>query len=150
MITDLPYRVKSLSKVVQDLPNSDTMMHVNEKIYPDVSEYFETMYQNWIRTQPRTNQSVEKFATWLGFQRAVVSHWLHGRSRPSLENARIIAEKTGEQKIFVLIDAVTNDPLLQFIALNWDRLPDDERRRMRDTVRLYAPANGTKPKDALD
>lgn len=108
------------------------MFVVSQKKYPEVSDYFEAIYQRWIQSQPRSNHSVQKFSEYLGFDRQVVSHWVNGHSRPSVENARRIAEATGDQGIFVLIDAGATDPLLQYIITRWDKLTPDEIQKISE------------------
>jgi len=93
-------------------------------------KYIFTKIQEFEKDQGK-RVSLDKFAEYLGVSRPLISHWLSGRTKPSLENVRILAEKFGPE-IYDVLELTRPDPDLYAITKMWDRILEKSRRSIRE------------------
>ena len=93
-------------------------------------KYIFTKIQEFEKEQGK-RVSLDKFAEYLGVSRPLISHWLSGRTKPSLENVRILAEKFGPE-IYDILELSRPDPDLLAITKVWYQIPEKSRRAIRE------------------
>jgi transcriptional regulator with XRE-family HTH domain len=75
--------------------------------------------------------SLDAFAAYVGVSRPLISQWLSGRTKPSLENVRRISLKFGSE-IYDVLGLPRPDPVLQDVINAWPYLSEETRRSIRE------------------
>ena len=108
-------------------------------IYLEFMENFPTFLlrklQDYENEQGRRVTYTE-FAEYLGVKRSILSHWMSGRYRPSIETAPILAEKLGPE-VYTVLGFAPVDPDLRYITHHWDQLTEEQKHVIRETIAQY-------------
>jgi transcriptional regulator with XRE-family HTH domain len=80
--------------------------------------------------------SLNDFADYLGVSRPLISYWLSGEKKPSLEKIRIITEKFGPE-VYDVLDLPRPDPDLTYLQAHWLNLPPKIKKALREEVEKY-------------
>lgn len=101
------------------------------------SRWLDNKFLDWQKKMGGT-QYLSDFADYIDFPAPTVSMWINSKREPKgYQVIRKLADKLGEDVFVVLSQANDIDPLLQFIAQHWDRLPDEVRHSIRDSVARF-------------
>jgi transcriptional regulator with XRE-family HTH domain len=89
--------------------------------------------------------TLDEFANHLGVSRPVLSYWLSGKTKPSLEKAILLAEKLGSEVYETLdLPPLNVDPDLKRLARIWDKIPEKKRQELAEQAEKYADNNEKK------
>lgn len=113
------------------------------------SRWFESKYLEW-QAETHSRQSIDDFAKWLGFKRAIVGFWMNGDRTPGQASADRLALKLGSE-VYELLNLEPSDLRLVQIEENWDHLTELQRAQLEKQVNRYVRENSPdfKPENKL-
>ena len=69
------------------------------------------------------------FANYLGISPPLLSHYMNGVRKPSIDTVHVLAEKLGNE-IYDVLGFQRPDPALQKLIAKWEVLSDQEQREI--------------------
>lgn len=101
-----------------------------------VPEFLNRKFLEW-QLESGERKTIEDFANLFGAKQAIVSMWMNGKRQPGEKYKNRIIEIYGDEAI----QAFGDDIDLHFIQKNWDDLPPELRRKLREQAEQYAAHN---------
>lgn len=80
--------------------------------------------------------SNKEFGAMLGYSPGTISLWLNGKNTPDAKSIPGLADKLGLE-VYEVLGLASPEPELRYISRNWENLPEDARRRIREIVDEY-------------
>lgn len=106
---------------------------------PTFAEYLLLKLQEFEK-QRGQRTTLDKFAEHLGVKRPILSLWLSGKNKPSLDSVRQLAEILGPE-IYDALDMPRPNPYLQTINKLFERLTPEHQRRLAEDAERYQTEN---------
>lgn len=106
---------------------------------PTFSEYLLNKLQEFEK-QRGQRTTLDKFAEYLGVKRPILSIWLSGKSQPSLESVRQLAEKLGPE-VYEVLNLPSPNPYLQKISQLFEHLSPEHQRQLAEEAERYQTEN---------
>ncbi len=103
------------------------------------SEYLLAKLQEFEKQQGQ-RITLDKFAEHLGVKRPILSLWLSGKNKPSLDSVRLLSEKFGNE-IYEVLELPRPNPLLQRLSEIWEKIPSEKQRQLVEDAELYETQN---------
>jgi transcriptional regulator with XRE-family HTH domain len=103
----------------------------------EIVDYFQKGYLQW-QAKLGHRDTIREFAKYLGVSEGALGHWMKGKRRPELENARLVAPKLG-QELYALLGYLPPDQDINNLARRWHRL---DRLAKRDILSIAEKADG--------
>ena len=91
--------------------------------------------------------TLDEFAKYLGVSRPVLSYWLNGKTKPSLDKTRLLAKKLGGE-VYSTLDLPRPDPDLERLNRIWEKIPPADRRRIAEQAEKYVVNNEGKKRSS--
>jgi transcriptional regulator with XRE-family HTH domain len=110
--------------------------------FPD---FLERKFLEWQQRQGKRKTIVE-FANYLGVSQAVISMWLNGSRKPNQASIQLLAKTFGAEVYDALGLPRPNENLF-YIQQNWDELPPEQQRALREQAEKYIARNDRTKKD---
>lgn len=95
-------------------------------------ELLEKKYLQW-QTQQGKRKTLDEFAEYLGVGKAILSHWMNGKRKPSPESLRLLSNKLGFE-VYDTLNLPRPDEDLAYISQHWDDVSEEFRREFREKV----------------
>jgi transcriptional regulator with XRE-family HTH domain len=106
---------------------------------PTFSEYLLSKLQEFEK-QRGQRTTLDKFAEYLGVKRPILSIWLSGKSQPSLDSVRQLAEVLGPE-VYEVLDLPRPNPYLQKITQLFENLSPEHQRKLAEDAEFYKVEN---------
>lgn len=106
---------------------------------PTFSEYLLVKLQEFEK-QRGQRTTLDKFAEYLGVKRPILSIWLSGKSKPSLDSVRQLAEVLGPE-VYEVLDLPRPNPYLQKINQLFEYLSPEHQRQLAQDAERYETNN---------
>ena len=78
----------------------------------------------------------KEFGEMLGVSASTISQWVNGKYPPSAELVPMLADRLGLE-VYEVLGYARPEPELRYISRNWENLPEDARRQIREIVDRY-------------
>lgn len=101
----------------------------------EFARWLEQSYLTWQHKHGK-RATLAQFAAYLGISAALLSHYMNGLRRPSIDTAHRFAKRLGPE-IYDLLGLQRPDAKLQFISRNWDKLTNEQQLRLIAEVEKY-------------
>ena len=109
-------------------------------------EYILQKLQEFERAQGR-RVSLDAFAEYIGVSRPLISYWINGKTKPSLENVKILAARFGPE-VYDVLGMQRPDENLEAISRLWQNLSPPQRQALREQAERYATGEEAKTEAA--
>jgi hypothetical protein len=96
-------------------------------------DWLDLKFREWRNGQKRGEDTVARFANFVGVSRNTMNNWLNRGQTPGDESADLIATKLGPE-IYDLLGLPRPDPLLQLVIERWGQLSDEVRSEIAEVV----------------
>ena len=106
---------------------------------PTFSEFLLSKLQEFEK-QRGQRTTLDKFAEHLGVKRPILSIWLSGKSKPSLDSVRQLAEVLGPE-VYEVLDLPKPNPYLQKISQLFEQLSPEHQRKLAEDAERYEVNN---------
>lgn len=113
---------------------------------PTFSQFLLSKLQEFEK-QRGQRTTLDKFAEHLGVKRPILSIWLSGKSKPSLDSVRQLAEVLGPE-VYEVLDLPQPNPYLQKINQLFERLSPEHQRKLAEDAEHYEANNNEHAKEA--
>jgi transcriptional regulator with XRE-family HTH domain len=108
-------------------------------------EYLERKFLTWQQQQGKRKTIVE-FANYLGVSQAVLSMWLNGSRSPNQSSVQLLSKTFGDE-VYDALGLPRPNENLSYIEHNWDNLPPEQQRALREQAEKYVTKHDRSKKD---
>lgn len=81
--------------------------------------------------------SLKAFADWVGIDDKYLNHIMNGRRDLSPRMAVLFAEFFTDPRFYDLANMKRPNPGLQYVSRNWEKLPEEVRRKIAEEIKKY-------------
>lgn len=102
-------------------------------------QFLELKFLEW-QQESGGRKTVLEFAKHLGVSQQSVSNWWNGDRVPEGANVQKLAKRLGLE-VYDVLNLPRPDADLHYLTREWDNLPPDVRRALREQAEKYATQN---------
>jgi transcriptional regulator with XRE-family HTH domain len=107
--------------------------------------FLESKFIEW-QNKTGKRRTIGEFAQFIGVRQSTLSTWWNTDVIPSGESVRLLASKLGAE-IYDALGLPRPNENLFYIQQNWDNLPPEQQRALREQAEKYIAKNDRSKKD---
>ena len=108
-------------------------------VMPTFREYLLSKLQEYEKEQGQ-RITLDKFADYLGVKRPILSLWLSGKNKPSLDSVKRLSEKLGNE-IYDVLQLPNRNQYLQRIYDAFENIPPEKQQKLAEEAEEYVVKN---------